>query len=120
MFSGLLIKESLRDRSVLDRLRIVKEESWDIDDAAEGQSPVWNVAWFEIEEDAIDETVEALSAALELGKWFLEITNDDTMIVVFPGKVFSYKKGDENGRAEAKVFGRSIGIPEHQLDWEED
>jgi len=119
MFSGLLIKESLRDRSVLDRLRIVKEESWDIDDAAEGQSPVWNVAWFEIEEDFIDEMTEALSEALEPGKWFLEISNDDTMIVVFPGKVFSYKKGDEAGREAVEEFGRSIGIPEHQLDWKE-
>jgi hypothetical protein len=33
--------------------------------------------------------------------------------------VFRYRRGDEAGRAEAVAYGRSVGTPEHQLDWEE-
>jgi hypothetical protein len=35
------------------------------------------------------------------------------------GKVFRYRRGDEAGRAEAIAYGRSVGTPEHQLDWQE-
>jgi hypothetical protein len=37
--------------------------------------------------------------------------------VVFPGKVFRYPRGDQAGREEAKAHGRSVGVPEPQLDW---
>lgn len=119
MFKGLLIKESLRDRAVLDRLTITKEESWDIENPAEGQSPVWHVAWFEILDDQIDAMTKNLSASLADGKWFLEISNDEQMIVVFPGKIFSYQKGDAAARQEAVGYGRTLGIPVQQLDWKE-
>jgi hypothetical protein len=33
-------------------------------------------------------------------------------------RVFSgYPRGDEDGRAEARAYGRELGIPEPQLDW---
>jgi hypothetical protein len=35
------------------------------------------------------------------------------------GKVFRYRRGDEAGSAEAIAYGRSVGTPEHQLDWQE-
>lgn len=119
MYKGLLIKESFQDRGVLDRLTIVKEDKWDVDNAVKDQSSVWNVAWFEIVDEEIDEMVDVLSSALEKGKWFLEISSEDIMIVVFPGKVFKYQKGDLEAREQAKEYGRSIGIPEDQLDWKE-
>jgi hypothetical protein len=37
--------------------------------------------------------------------------------VVFPGRVFRYRRGDEAARAQAQEHGRQLGIPEHQLDW---
>lgn len=36
---------------------------------------------------------------------------------LFPGKVFRYPRGDQAGRAEAQAHGRSVGVPEPQLDW---
>ncbi|MFD9390499.1 hypothetical protein ACFWBB_07080 [Streptomyces sp. NPDC060000] len=35
------------------------------------------------------------------------------------GKVFRRRRGDEAGRAEAVAYGRSLGTPVHQLDWDE-
>jgi hypothetical protein len=37
--------------------------------------------------------------------------------VVFPGKIFRYRRGDQAGREEAQARGRSVGVPEQQLDW---
>ncbi len=117
MFKGLLIKESLKDTSVLNKLVITKEESWDVDNAMSGQPSVWNVAWFEIKNENIEEMGQILSRALENGKWYLDLTSESDKLVVFPGKVFRYKKGDLKSQSDAKAFGRSIGIPENQLDW---
>jgi hypothetical protein len=38
-------------------------------------------------------------------------------VVVFAGKIFRFPRGDEAGRAEAAAYGRSVGVPDHQLDW---
>jgi hypothetical protein len=37
--------------------------------------------------------------------------------VVFPGRVFRYLRGDAAGRTEAQAHGRTVGVPEPQLDW---
>jgi hypothetical protein len=39
--------------------------------------------------------------------------------VVYAGRVFRYPSGDKAGRAEAEDYGRSVGVPEPQLDWDE-
>jgi len=41
---------------------------------------------------------------------------DNKRFVVFAGWVFRYRVGEAAGRAEAGVYGRSVGVPEHQLD----
>jgi hypothetical protein len=38
-------------------------------------------------------------------------------VVVFAGKVFRYRRGDQDGRAEVMDYGRAMGVPEPQLDW---
>jgi hypothetical protein len=39
--------------------------------------------------------------------------------VIFPDKVFKYRKGDKVQRSAAREYGRSLHIPDSQLDWEE-
>jgi len=43
----------------------------------------------------------------------------DDHMVVFAGRVFRYRNGDVAGRAEVADYARSVGVPEHQLDWPE-
>lgn len=49
--------------------------------------------------------------------WYANFTDGAQEFVVFPGKVFRYKKADLESKATAKAFGREIEIPEAQLDW---
>ena len=37
--------------------------------------------------------------------------------VVFPARIFRYPRGDASGRAAAQAYGRSLAIPDPQLDW---
>ena len=39
--------------------------------------------------------------------------------VVFAGHSFRYVRGDAEGRSQAEAYGRSVGVPETQLDWPE-
>jgi hypothetical protein len=66
-----------------------------------------------------DELAEALSRVLrpEDG-WYTDFAVGDDHVVVFAERVFRYRQGDEAGLAEAVAHGRSVGTPEHQLDWE--
>ncbi|MCD9877944.1 hypothetical protein [Streptomyces guryensis] len=77
------------------------------------------VEW-ETDSDDVSGLAEALAAALEPENgWYADFTAGDERVVVFAGKVFRYRRGDEAGRAEAVAYGRSVGTPGHQLDWSE-
>lgn len=63
---------------------------------------------------------DALASALDgSGGWYCNFSTADEAWVVFRGRVFHYPRGDAGGRAEAQAYGRSIGLPEAQLDWGE-
>jgi hypothetical protein len=51
------------------------------------------------------------------GGWYADLAVGDDHVVVFAGRVFRYSRGDQTGRAAAVECDRTIGVPEHQLDW---
>lgn len=120
MYEGLIIRESLKNERILERLNIIKTEVWDVENATEDQPKQWNVSSFRVEDGNIDEITEYLSKSLQNGKWYVNFSgNAEYTIVVFPDKVFKYKKADIAKRNEAIEFGRKLEIPESQLDWPE-
>jgi len=118
MLKGLLLKESLEDMSVLELVHITKTESWEISNAAASQPTTWTALSFEAEESQADALAEKLSQALK-SRWYTNASTSTHVYVIFPGKIFKYRKGDSTQRAKAEQHGRSIGIPESQLDWSE-
>ena len=89
------------------------------DGAIAGQPPVWTFVDFAGADDLADDMAEALAAALLVeGGWYADIDVGDDKIVVFADRVFRYRRGDSAGRDEAAAYGRRVGVPEHQLDWE--
>ena len=84
-----------------------------------GQPPVWTFVDFAGSDDVAEDAAEALAAALlGDGGWYADIDVGDDKIVVFADRVFRYRRGDSVGRDEAVTYGRRVGVPEHQLDWE--
>ena len=89
------------------------------DGAITGQPSVWTFVDFAGSDDLAADMAEALAAALLLeGGWYADIDVGADKIVVFADRVFRYPRGDSHGRDEAAAYGRGVGVPEHQLDWE--
>jgi hypothetical protein len=85
----------------------------------DAQPSVWTFVDIEAPSPRADELARALAESLEpeLG-WYADFTVDDAeRVVVFAGRIFRYRIGDEAARAEAVAWGRAAGTPEHQLDW---
>jgi hypothetical protein len=120
MIQGLLIQQSLENLDFTLKLKITKEEKWNIDDAGEGQDKIWNVAWFEADESEADEIANDISESLKDGKWFVDFRDSENVFVIFKNKIFKYKKGDKIARAEVENYATEIvGVPKTQLNWEE-
>jgi hypothetical protein len=124
MITGYVLGESMRPGAVFapHGLRIRKVERIDVTaSATAGQPALWTLVEWEAEDDgAAGPIADGLADALEPENgWYADFTVGDERVVVFAGRVFRYRRGDEAGRAEAIAYGRSVGTPEHQLDWEE-
>lgn len=117
-FTGLLLKESLADPGLLDRLNVSKIETWEPGEAGAPGPPVWTAVTFEGEEQTADETAELISGAMHDSYWYANIHCPVDEIVIFAGRIFRYVRGDATARAPIEDYARSLGIPDHQLDWE--
>ena len=117
---GTLIAESLRSGAVIEGIpfattRLARADVGDID---AGQPLTWTFIEFEVADDDAEPLARALEAALQRsGGWYCDFRSDDETFVVFADRTFRYPRGDRTGRSEATEHGRSVGVPEVQLDW---
>jgi hypothetical protein len=123
VISGYVIGESLRPGAAFEPqgLRLRKVSRFDVSASATAAQPErWTFVEWEADTDDVGGIADALADALEPENgWYCDFTAGDERVVVFAGKVFRYRRGDATGRAEAVAYGRSVGTPEHQLDWKE-
>ena len=120
--NGTLIAESMRVGASLENLpmRVVKISREDAGDVIAGQPSRWTFIAFEIPDEHADALAAALGDALsEKGGWYCDFRSADETFVVFAERSFRYRRGDAAARADAEEFGRSVGVPEAQLDWPE-
>jgi len=115
-YKGLLLKESLKDDSVLDLVTVIKTEVWDVKNAADFQPKQWTAMSFEGNRNKMNSVAEQFSHILK-PKWYLNMSDKKYEIVVFPEKIFKYVKEDMKKKNEAVQYGKTIGIPPCQLDW---
>ncbi|MFD6287616.1 hypothetical protein [Streptomyces sp. NPDC060205] len=85
----------------------------------DGQPCTWTFVDFEGADSLADDLAQLLARSLDPNHgWWADFTVDATEhVIVFAGRWFRYRIGDETGRAEAVAWGRAAGTPEHQLDW---
>jgi hypothetical protein len=86
---------------------------------AAGIPRTWTLIEFEADETEADRLTGLLSASLDTGGWYVDFHSPTTTYVVFKGRVFGYRRGDRRGRNEVIAHGRTLGIPDSQLDWPE-
>ena len=117
---GTLIAESLRVGAemagpALTATRIARSA---VGDESAGQPQTWTFIEFEVDDADAERVALGLEAALlRDGGWYCDFRSDAETFVVFAGRTFRYPRGDGAGRAAAAEYGRSVGVPEAQLDW---
>ena len=120
MIEGTLIAESIRAGAELGGVRLVTREIRRLPqgDVPAGQPEVWTLIEFEAEEPDAEILAGALAEVLDAEHgWYADFHTRDETFVVYSGRVFRYPRGDSGGRAEATAYGRSVGVPENELDW---
>ncbi len=120
MLSGTLLAESIRVGTELriDGLIVTNIFRKDFPDEPPGMPTTWTFIEFQAEDDQAGELARKLAGVLIAeGGWYADFGVGDDHVVVFAGKVFRYRKGDEAGCAEATEYGLSVGCPADQLDW---
>ncbi len=120
MIEGTLIAESIRVGAEIDGVRLVarKIRRAAAGDVSVGQPELWTLIEFEADERDAEVLADALANALDQRHgWYTDFRTPDDTFVVWSGRVFRYPRGDSSGRAEAADYGRSVGVPEPQLDW---
>jgi hypothetical protein len=105
MLKGIIVENSLADKSILERLHI--EKSW--------QDGNWTLHTVQIEKGRVQEIASALSN----GPWYTHFweSGNDEILVVFKDKVITIHSKDTSTWEPAIAYGKSIGIPEEQLDF---
>jgi hypothetical protein len=119
MIEGVLIAESLRAGATLEDvgLTVRRIRRVEVGGTTADQPATWTLIDFEADEAHAAGVADALAAALDQPGWYADFRSPEESFVVFPGRVFRYSRGDGTARAEAEAHGRSLGIPESQLDW---
>ncbi|MCX6804222.1 MAG: hypothetical protein NTY48_06700 [Candidatus Diapherotrites archaeon] len=118
-FLGTIIEESLFDKSVLSKLKILKTR---ISTVVESHKTPWLSKWtlhtIEIPNDLALQTAQDLSKALEKEhNWYADFKNKELHYIIFRNKVFKVDRTSKKQYEEAKQYGLSLGIPEYQVNF---
>ncbi len=121
-YKGVIIEESLGKTDVLKDVRVLETK---IERVTENHETSWFKQWtlhtVEIPSEKADETAQRLSADLEgEHSWYADYKNDKCHFIIFRGKIFKVDLQNPVLYKEAKQYGISLGIPEHQVDFAPD
>jgi hypothetical protein len=120
MLTGVLIAESLRVGSALSAvpLRVTEIRRIEASGATVDQPRYWTLVDFQAAETDAERLADALAGCLQpTGGWYADFNTDTDAFVVFAHRVFRYRRGES--REHIEEYARSVGVPEHQLDWED-
>lgn len=115
MFSGLLIKESLADETILDFVKIKDVAIW----TTENTPKYWTAISFD---STYDDFPERLSHALSDNYgtcWYVDFQKDNVKYVVLKDHVLRYNIGNDTEKKAVMNKCRELGVPQEQLDWSE-
>lgn len=118
-FVGVIIEESLEDKSVLTEIKITKTE---IEQVTPDHKTPWIKQWtldtVEIPESKARDIAEILSKTLDSKhNWYADFKNDANHYIIFRDKVFYIDRTSKKQYDEATAYGLKLGIPDYQLDF---
>ena len=118
-FIGVIIEESLEDKSVLQKVKITNTTVEEV--IKEHKTPwikQWTLHTVEIPENQAREIAKKLSKSLDSQhNWYADFKDETHHYIIFHDKVFYIDRTSKEQYDEAKNYGISLGIPEYQVDF---
>lgn len=104
-YSGCIIEESLKNKSIIDEFEIKEEINDD------------GIMWIvEIDESRLEDVLPKLqSAMVDAPIWYCDLKCDDYHYIIYNDKIFKVNRDYGELYEEAKEYGLKRGIPECQL-----
>ena len=124
LFVGVIIEESLENKAVLKKLKIIRTEVEKV--TKEHHTPwlkQWTLYTVEISENHADEIAKELSKSLDskhIGSWYADFKNNSHHYIIFHNKFFKVDRSKKEQYNNVVKYGLSLGIPKHQLDFSPD
>lgn len=119
-YEGIIIEESLADKEVLKKLKIVSTK---VEPVTEQHKTPWLKQWtlhtVEIPASQAHEIANEISHAIETehAAWYADFKTDLHHFIIYPNKVFFIDRSSKEQYDEASRYGVSLGIPDHQVDF---
>lgn len=108
-YQGIIVEESLKDNRLLNEIEILSVRI----SSADAIEDRWHIYKVLVSKDEIEKIANELKTEL----WYMHFWHNDDVIAVFPKRFFEFKHSDSASWQEAIDYGKSLGIPESQLDF---
>lgn len=121
-YKGVIIEESLSDKAVLSRVKIISTK---VEPITEKHKTPWLKQWtlhtVEIPEAQAKEVAEALSHAIDTthASWYADFKTETRHYIIYPNKVFFIDRTKKAEYDAATAYGVTLGIPEYQVDFQQ-
>ena len=119
-YKGVIIEESLEDKTVLDTVSIVSTK---VEKVTSKHKTPWLSQWtlhtIEIPEENVNQIAKQISHVFDKKHlcWYADFKNNKYHYIVYPNKFFKVNLQNPILYKDAKEYGISIGIPEYQVDF---
>ena len=116
-FEGLLIKESIDDEAILDKITVNKVELWKTD----RKPRYWTALHFTSDCAEFPEAAAKVMIAdpARGGNWFVDFRCGNIKYIVFRNRVLSYEIGSETEKQAVKESCLVLGVKEEEMQWAE-
>src|SRR3989338_6570426 len=116
-YKGVIIEESLGDKSVLGKVKIVETKVEPI--PPEHKTPwltQWTLHTVEVPEEKAEEIAQEISRSLDKthSSWYADYKNDRYHYIIYDAKIFKVDLQNPTLYKDAREYGISIGIPDYQ------
>lgn len=117
VFEGILIKESIKDETIIDLMHVHKVELWNTG----GKPKYWTALYFTSDRRDFPELVSKvmLSAAENGINWFVDFKAGNKKYIVFRDKILQYEIGSQKEKDLVCAKCREMGIVDEQMKWSE-
>jgi peroxiredoxin len=120
-YRGVIIEESLEDKSILGELRILETE---VEKVTDHNKTPWLKLWtrhtVQVPEAEAQVVAERLAKTIDRkngGSWYADFKNPQFHYVIFRDRVFRVDRRSKQQYDEVNRFGEALGIPSYQLDF---